>query len=206
LRKRALDLTVCTLAAVAFAIPMLIIAALVKSTSRGPVLFTQPRVGADGVLFPVKKFRTMRDGTHAEVLSDDNLHALYRANDFKLPSDDPRITTVGRFLRKTSLDELPQLFNVLRGEMSLIGPRPHAVEHNKKYAVLIGDYHWRHKVKPGITGWAQVNGFRGETDTLEKMRLRFEHDVYYIENWSLWFDFKILVMTAFIGWSSKNAY
>ncbi len=113
---------------------------------------------------------------------------------------------MGAFLRRTSLDELPQLFNVLNGEMSLVGPRPHAVAHNEQYAKIIDDYLSRHRVKPGITGWAQVNGLRGETDTPEKMRRRVEADLYYIDNWSLLLDLKILFLTPFVGLVNKNAY
>ncbi|MBV8537990.1 MAG: sugar transferase [Alphaproteobacteria bacterium] len=116
-----------------------------------------------------------------------------------------RVTAVGRVLRRTSLDELPQIFNVLRGEMSLVGPRPHAVAHNEQYATVIDDYLSRHRVKPGITGWAQVNGLRGETDTPEKMRQRVQHDLYYIDNWSFWFDLKILALTPFVA-MNRNAY
>ena len=119
---------------------------------------------------------------------------------------DPRITTVGRILRRTSLDELPQLVNVVRGEMSLVGPRPHAVAHNEEYATVINEYLSRHRVKPGITGWAQINGFRGETQTLDLMRQRVQHDLYYIENWSVLFDLRILVMTLFVGFVHRNAY
>jgi Undecaprenyl-phosphate glucose phosphotransferase len=192
--KRVEDKAISTVAVILLSPLMMLIAIAIRLDSPGPILFRQKRYGFNNEVIVVYKFRSMYHNRPPEV-------GVPQAT-----RDDPRITRVGRLLRRTSLDELPQLFNVIRGEMSLIGPRPHAVEHNKKYAVLIGDYHWRHKVKPGITGWAQVSGFRGETDTLEKMRLRFEHDVYYIENWSLWFDFKILVMTAFIGWTSKNAY
>ena len=120
--------------------------------------------------------------------------------------NDPRVTRVGAFLRKTSLDELPQLFNVLRGEMSLVGPRPHAVAHNEQYAKIVDDYLGRHRVKPGITGWAQVNGLRGETDTLDKMRQRVQHDLYYIDNWSIWFDLKIILLTPFVALTHRNAY
>ena len=119
---------------------------------------------------------------------------------------DPRVTRVGRFLRKTSLDELPQLFNVLRGDMSLVGPRPHALSHNEYYSTVLARYANRHKVKPGMTGWAQVNGYRGETDTPEKMRRRVEHDLWYIENWSVWLDVKILAMTPFYGFVNTNAF
>ncbi|MBL8659244.1 MAG: undecaprenyl-phosphate glucose phosphotransferase [Rhodospirillales bacterium] len=192
--KQVEDRIISTIALLMLSPLMLLITIAIRIDSPGPVLFRQKRYGFNNEVIVVYKFRSMYHNRPPE------------ADVPQATRDDPRVTRVGRILRRTSLDELPQLFNVIRGEMSLIGPRPHAVEHNKKYAVLIGDYHWRHKVKPGITGWAQVSGFRGETDTLDKMRLRFEHDVYYIENWSLWFDFKILVMTAFIGWTSKNAY
>jgi len=120
--------------------------------------------------------------------------------------NDPRVTRIGRFLRRTSLDELPQLFNVLRGEMSLVGPRPHAVDHNKMYAAMIDAYLGRHRMKPGITGWAQVNGLRGETKTVEQMRLRVQHDLHYIDNWSLWLDLKILLLTLFVGFVHDKAY
>ena len=119
--------------------------------------------------------------------------------------NDPRVTRVGRFLRSTSLDELPQLFNVLKGEMSLVGPRPHAVAHNEYYGDLLERYANRHCVKPGMTGWAQVNGFRGPTETPEKMRKRVEHDLHYIENWSLGLDLKILALTPFVGFVGRNA-
>ena len=120
--------------------------------------------------------------------------------------DDPRVTGFGRFLRRTSLDELPQLFNVMRGEMSLVGPRPHAVAHNVEYAEIVDRYLVRHKVKPGITGWAQVNGFRGETSNPSMMRQRVQYDLEYIENWSLLFDLKILTLTLFTGFVHENAY
>ena len=119
--------------------------------------------------------------------------------------DDGRVTSIGRWLRRSSLDELPQLFNVLKGEMSLVGPRPHAIEHNDLFKSRIPRYMLRHKVKPGITGWAQVNGFRGQTDTPEKMALRIEHDLWYIQNWSLWLDVKILLMTPLVM-MHRNAY
>jgi putative colanic acid biosynthesis UDP-glucose lipid carrier transferase len=119
---------------------------------------------------------------------------------------DPRITPFGRFLRRTSLDELPQFINVLQGRMSIVGPRPHALAHNEQYKEVIHTYMQRHRVKPGITGWAQVNGWRGETDTLEKMQKRVEYDLYYINNWSLGFDLKIIFFTLFRGFVSRNAY
>ena len=173
---------------------LLAIALAIKLNSKGPVLFKQPRYGFNNKEFFVYKFRTMYDREHAS-------HDARQAT-----RDDPRITQVGKFLRRTSLDELPQLFNVLEGTMSLVGPRPHPVSLNKQYAELIGGYFSRHKVKPGITGWAQVCGHRGETDTADKMQARVEHDVYYIENWSLLFDLQILFMTAFVGFVHKNAY
>ena len=120
--------------------------------------------------------------------------------------DDPRVTKVGRFLRRTSLDELPQLFNVLTGTMSLVGPRPHAIDHNEEYSQLIRGYFARHRVKPGITGWAQVNGLRGETKTVELMEARVKHDIYYVENWTLLFDLKILLMTVVSVLRARNAY
>lgn len=173
---------------------MLGVALAVRLDSPGPILFRQKRYGFNNEVIVVYKYRSMFHNRPKES-------GVPQAR-----KGDPRVTRVGGVLRRTSLDELPQLLNVLKGDMSLIGPRPHAIEHNEQYAKLIGGYHGRHKVKPGITGWAQVCGFRGETDTLDKMRLRVEHDIYYIENWSLWFDMKILVLTAFIGWTHKNAY
>ena len=173
---------------------LLCIALAIKLSSKGPVLFKQPRYGFNNKEFFVYKFRTMYDREHAS-------HDAKQAT-----RDDPRITGIGRLLRRTSLDELPQLFNVLEGTMSLVGPRPHPISLNKQYAELIGGYFSRHKVKPGITGWAQVCGHRGETDTPEKMQARVEHDIYYIENWSMLFDLQILFMTAFVGFFHKNAY
>lgn len=175
---------------------MLVIALSIKLDSRGPVLFRQKRLGANNLPFDLLKFRSMY------VEQTDPLgHQLTRAGD-------PRITRVGRFLRMTSLDELPQLINVLRGEMSLVGPRPHALAANAAgitYARAISEYPIRHRVKPGMTGWAQVNGWRGETTTIEQIRRRVEHDLYYIENWSLTFDLLILGRTVFAVLSRANA-
>jgi Undecaprenyl-phosphate glucose phosphotransferase len=175
---------------------MLVIALSIKLDSRGPVLFRQKRLGANNLPFDLLKFRSMF------VEQTDLLgHQLTRAGD-------PRITRVGRFLRSTSLDELPQLLNVLRGEMSLVGPRPHALAANAagvSYARAISEYPIRHRVKPGITGWAQVNGWRGETTTIDQIRRRVEHDLYYIENWSLTFDLVILGRTIFAVLSRANA-
>ena len=173
---------------------MLLIAIGVKLSSPGPILFRQKRHGYDGREVEIWKFRSMR--VHQE--EGDKVTQATR--------NDARITAFGAFLRSTSLDELPQFINVLQGRMSIVGPRPHAVVHNNYYKHEIEHYMLRHKVKPGITGWAQVNGLRGETDTLEKMRQRVEYDLYYIENWSLWFDLKIVGLTLFKGFVNPNAY
>lgn len=172
----------------------IIISIIIKMTSPGPVLFKQKRHGWDGRVIKVYKFRTMY------------IHQEEQGKVTQAGRDDIRVTPFGRFLRRTSLDELPQFFNVLQGRMSIVGPRPHAVEHNEIYKDQIHAYMQRHKVKPGITGWAQVNGWRGETDTIEKMQKRVEYDIYYIENWSLWFDLQIMIMTVFKGFANKNAY
>lgn len=170
----------------------LLVAAAIKLDTPGPVFFRQRRHGFNHNIFMVWKFRTM-------TVVEDGV-AIVQAR-----KGDQRITRVGRWLRRTSLDELPQLLNVLAGEMSLVGPRPHAVAHNEHYSLLLGTYASRHKVKPGITGWAQVNGYRGETDTSEKMAKRVEYDLYYIEHWSLLFDIKILLLTPF-SLFGKNAF
>jgi putative colanic acid biosynthesis UDP-glucose lipid carrier transferase len=174
---------------------MAMCALLIKLDSAGPVVFRQKRYGFNNNEITVFKFRTM---AHEPVAADAGVPQAQR--------NDPRITRIGAFLRKTSLDELPQLFNVLRGDMSLVGPRPHAVAHNEHYAKIIDGYLGRHRVKPGITGWAQVNGLRGETETPEKMRMRVQYDLFYIDNWSLLFDLKILAMTSFLGFVHRNAY
>jgi putative colanic acid biosynthesis UDP-glucose lipid carrier transferase len=173
---------------------MAVIAVLVKLDSPGPVLFRQKRYGFNNNDITVFKFRSMRNDPNP----DPTVPQAQR--------NDPRVTRIGAFLRKSSLDELPQLFNVLQGTMSLVGPRPHAVAHNEHYAAVIDGYLGRHRVKPGITGWAQVNGYRGETDTPEKMRMRVQYDLYYIDNWSLSLDLKILLMTIFVGFVNRNAY
>jgi Undecaprenyl-phosphate glucose phosphotransferase len=176
-------------------LPLMALTALaIHLDSPGPALFRQRRYGFNNNEFTVFKFRTMTIGPE----SGDAVSQARR--------EDPRVTRVGAFLRRTSLDELPQLFNVLRGEMSLVGPRPHAVLHNKQYAEIIDGYLGRHRVKPGITGWAQVNGLRGETDTPDKMHQRVEHDLYYIDHWSLLFDLRILFLTFFVGFVNRNAY
>jgi len=173
---------------------MVLIAIAVKVSSAGPVLFVQRRHGWDGRSMKMYKFRTMY--VHRE--SDGAVTQACRG--------DMRITPLGRFLRRTSLDELPQFLNVLQGRMSVVGPRPHAIEHNQYYMDQIDDYMQRHKVKPGITGWAQVNGLRGQTNTLDKMRRRVEYDLYYIENWTVWFDIKIVLLTLIRGFRNPNAF
>jgi putative colanic acid biosynthesis UDP-glucose lipid carrier transferase len=172
---------------------MLLVAILITCDSPGPVLFKQRRHGWNGKIIEVWKFRTM-------YVSGANVGQVKQAS-----RDDPRVTRIGRYLRRMSLDELPQLFNVLQGTMSLVGPRPHAIEHDKYYAKRIGWYVTRHRIKPGMTGLAQVKGFRGETETIEKMAQRVELDLEYINNWSVGLDLWILVRTVFALWG-KNAY
>lgn len=170
-----------------------VIAILIKHASPGPVFFRQPRLGLNGRKFNVYKFRTMK--VHQE---HDRVTQATR--------NDPRITPIGGFLRRTSLDELPQFINVLLGDMSVVGPRPHALQHNELYKDLLEIYMLRHRVKPGITGWAQIHGHRGETDTVDKMAKRVQFDLHYIQNWSLRMDIQIIVWTAFKGWTGTNAY
>jgi putative colanic acid biosynthesis UDP-glucose lipid carrier transferase len=191
--KRVCDVTFAGLFLTFAAVPMMVIAGAIKLTSPGPVFFRQRRYGLDGREIHVWKFRSMRVCENGEVVR-------------QAARQDARVTPVGAFLRRTSLDELPQLFNVLKGSMSLVGPRPHANAHNEQYRRLIPGYMLRHKVKPGITGLAQVLGWRGETDTLDKMSNRIQCDLQYIREWSLWLDVKILVKTVFVVWSRQNAY
>jgi Undecaprenyl-phosphate glucose phosphotransferase len=174
---------------------LLVLCALIKLDSRGPVLFRQKRYGFNNEVIEVFKFRSM----YVDRCEDNQ--AVSQAT-----KHDPRVTRVGRILRRTSLDELPQFLNVLSGTMSIVGPRPHAVAHNEQYSRLIDEYLARHRVKPGITCWAQVNGLRGETETLDKMEQRVRYDLYYIENWSLLFDIRIILRTLFVGFSHPNAY
>jgi putative colanic acid biosynthesis UDP-glucose lipid carrier transferase len=172
---------------------MLAIGLAVKLTSPGPAIFKQRRYGLNGEEIIVYKFRTMK-------VSEDGSHIV------QAHKDDPRITRIGAFLRRTSLDELPQFINVLQGRMSIVGPRPHAVAHNELYRKLIRGYMLRHKVKPGITGWAQVNGLRGETEVLEKMQARIEYDLNYLQNWSIWLDLWIIMRTVWVVMRRDNAY
>jgi len=191
--KRVSDIVLATAALILILPVMLAIAIGIKLTSPGPVFFTQRRYGLDGREIVVYKFRTMT------VLEDGNVVR-------QATREDRRVTPLGAFLRKYSLDELPQFVNVLQGRMSVVGPRPHAVAHNEMYRKLITGYMIRHKVKPGITGWAQVNGFRGETDTLDKMRARIEYDLSYLRNWSLQLDLQIVLKTVLVVLRTQNVY
>ena len=184
MQKRLLDLTVAAGVLVALSPLLAVVSLLILAESGRPLFFRQRRYGFNQQEFRIIKFRTMT------TLDDGPVVPQARHND-------PRVTPLGRFLRKWNIDELPQLINVLKGDMSLVGPRPHALSHNREYEQKIALYARRHNVLPGITGWAQVNGFRGETDTEEKMRRRVDHDLYYIDNWSLWLDLRILAMTLF---------
>jgi exopolysaccharide biosynthesis polyprenyl glycosylphosphotransferase len=195
--KWLFDKIIASIALILLAPVMAAVALAVKLDSRGPVLFRQKRYGFNNELIEVFKFRSMYtdrcDAAAAKLVT----------------KDDPRVTKVGRIIRKTSLDELPQLFNVLLGDLSLVGPRPHAVQAKagtQLYDEVVDGYFARHKVKPGITGWAQINGWRGETDTEEKIQKRVEHDLYYIENWSVFFDLYILLKTPLSLLKSENAY
>lgn len=192
--KDIFDRVFALLALIALSPLLLIIAIAVKFSSRGPVLFTQKRKGANGKVFSIYKFRSMR--VHSEAIG-----VVKQAT-----RNDSRVTRIGAFLRRTSLDELPQFFNVLRGEMSVVGPRPHAIEHDKLYQDIVDGYIHRYRIKPGITGWAQINGFRGETDRIEKMQGRVALDLYYLSNWSFWLDMRIVFATIFKGLVHRNAY
>ncbi|KAK47634.1 undecaprenyl-phosphate glucose phosphotransferase [Caballeronia sp. LZ029] len=194
LQKELFDRVFALGAIIAVSPALICIALAIKLTSRGPVLFRQNRKGADGRVFTIYKFRSMR--MHTEQAG-----VLRQAT-----RDDPRVTRVGAFLRRTSLDELPQFFNVLRGDMSVVGPRPHALEHDDLYQKVVSGYIHRYRIKPGITGWAQVNGFRGETDRIEKMEGRVAHDLYYLGNWSFGLDMRIIAATIFKGLRHTNAY
>ncbi len=191
--KIASDYILATLILILLSPLLLCIALAVKLTSPGPIIFKQRRYGDNGEEIVVYKFRSM---TVAE--DDDNV--------IQAKENDQRFTKIGSFLRRTSLDELPQFINVLQGRMSIVGPRPHAVAHNETYRKLIRGYMMRHKAKPGITGWAQVNGWRGETEVLEKMKARIEHDLHYLNNWSLWLDIWIIIRTVWVVLRRNNAH
>jgi putative colanic acid biosynthesis UDP-glucose lipid carrier transferase len=193
LLKRASDVVIAALVLLLISPLMAAIALGVKLSSPGPVLFKQRRNGLAGEEITVWKFRTMRS-------MDDGARVPQAVR------DDPRVTPFGAFLRRSSLDELPQFFNVLQGQMSIVGPRPHAVAHNEQYRRLIKAYMVRHKVKPGITGWAQIHGHRGETDTLDKMQARVEYDLEYLRNWSLGLDLQIIARTIKLVFFDRKAY
>jgi Undecaprenyl-phosphate glucose phosphotransferase len=191
--KRCFDLILAS-SALVFLLPMMLVTALfIKLDSRGPVFFQQKRNGFNDQAFNIFKFRTMH------VLEDGAVVQQAIRND-------PRVTRLGRWLRRSSIDELPQLFNVIRGEMSLVGPRPHAASHNSEYEKLIANYAFRHHVKPGLTGWAQINGWRGETRTIEQMERRVEHDLWYINNWSPLLDLRIILQTIVVALRQNKAF
>ncbi|MCB2020994.1 MAG: undecaprenyl-phosphate glucose phosphotransferase [Burkholderiaceae bacterium] len=191
--KRVSDVVLATIILVLISPLMLAIAIGVKLSSPGPVIFKQRRNGLDGEEITVYKFRSMTTQDNGSVVA-------------QATKNDPRITRFGAFIRRTSLDELPQFINVLQGQMSIVGPRPHAVAHNEQYREIIKAYMVRHKVKPGITGWAQVNGHRGETETLDKMKARVEYDLEYLRNWSLGLDLQIIVRTIRLVFFDRHAY
>jgi exopolysaccharide biosynthesis polyprenyl glycosylphosphotransferase len=190
--KRGFDIFVAAVGLMMLSPLLFFVSLAIKLDSRGPILFRQNRHGYNNEVIPVIKFRTMTVVENGETATT---FTQAKAND-------SRLTRLGRILRRTNIDELPQLFNVLRGEMSIIGPRPHPIALNAMFQERIAPFSRRHNVKPGLTGWAQVNGFRGATDTLEKMQRRIKHDLYYIDNWSFMLDLKIMVMTLV----SKSAY
>jgi Undecaprenyl-phosphate glucose phosphotransferase len=195
--KRAADLVMAGTALLLLSPLLLVVAVAVKLDSPGPIFFRQARFGFNNRPFEMLKFRTMH-------LADCDPTGARRT-----VRDDPRVTRVGRFLRRSSLDELPQLWNVLKGDMSIVGPRAHPIEMkigDRYYHEVVEGYFARHRVRPGITGWAQVHGLRGEVDTLEKARARLEHDLWYVENWSLWLDLRILALTVLRGFGCRNAY
>jgi putative colanic acid biosynthesis UDP-glucose lipid carrier transferase len=191
--KRAFDIGLATIVLLLGWPAFLILGLAIKLSSSGPVIFKQRRYGLNGEEILVYKFRSMTVCEDGAVVAQ----AVER---------DCRVTPVGAFLRRTSFDELPQILNVLEGTMSFVGPRPHAVAHNEEYRKLISGYMVRHKVRPGITGWAQVNGLRGETPTVDKMQRRVQFDLEYLKNWSLGLDFKIIVRTALLILKDRNAY
>jgi putative colanic acid biosynthesis UDP-glucose lipid carrier transferase len=191
--KRISDIVLASLILVMLLPIMAVIAAAVKITSPGPVIFRQRRYGLYGEEIIVYKFRSM-------TVAEDGAKVV------QAKRGDQRVTKIGGFLRRSSLDELPQFINVLQGRMSIVGPRPHAVAHNEQYRKLIKGYMLRHKVKPGITGWAQVNGLRGETETLDKMEARIQYDLDYLRVWSLWFDLWIILLTVRVVLKRENAF
>ena len=192
--KRTEDYVLGGLATLLFLPLMLLVAVAIKLDSKGPVLFRQKRLGLLNEEFCIYKFRTMKHGPQPS------------GQTIQAQRNDPRVTRVGRILRRTSLDELPNLINVLNGTMSLVGPRPHALDHNESFSQTVTEYFVRHRVKPGLTGWAQVNGYRGEIDTPDKLEGRVRYDIYYAENWSFWFDVQILLRSVLVCLTGRNAY
>lgn len=191
--KRIEDIVIGSMIALLISPVLIAVAVGVKLSSPGPVLFKQDRYGLGGKKIKVWKFRSMK------VMENDAVVTQATKND-------PRVTKFGAFIRRTSLDELPQFLNVLQGSMSIVGPRPHAVAYNEQYRKIVDNYMIRHKIKPGITGWAQINGYRGETETVDKMEKRVRYDIQYMQNWSLWLDIKIIFLTVFKGFVSETAY
>jgi Undecaprenyl-phosphate glucose phosphotransferase len=193
IEKRAFDLLFASAALLLLTPMLIVVAVLIKLDSPGPVLFVQRRFGFNQKPFQIIKFRSMRTCEDEAVVR-------------QAKKDDPRVTRIGRWLRQCNIDEIPQLLNVIKGDMSLVGPRPHALSHDREFERRVSSYARRHNVKPGITGWAQIHGLRGETDTDEKIRQRVEHDLYYIDNWSVWLDLQILIRTVISPASYRNAY
>lgn len=191
--KRVEDIVIGSIITLMISPILLVVAVGVKMSSPGPILFKQDRYGLGGKKIKVWKFRSMKVMENSDVVT-------------QATKNDPRVTKFGAFIRRTSLDELPQFINVLTGQMSIVGPRPHAVAHNEQYRKIVDNYMIRHKIKPGITGWAQINGYRGETDTVDKMEKRIQYDIQYLHDWTLWFDFKIIFLTVFKGFVSETAY
>ena len=196
--KRLCDLIIGGAALVILSPLLIVLAILIKLDSSGPALFCQQRRGRNLEVINVYKFRTMYQDYS---IPEPTAHSFVQTS-----KNDVRVTSIGATLRKTSLDELPQLINVLKGSMSLVGPRPHPLPLDEQYSLIIPSLNSRYVIKPGITGWAQINGYRGETTRLQDMMARIEHDCHYIDNWSLWLDIKIIAITAFKGWTHNNAY
>ena len=191
--KRSEDIIISVIILLLISPILLLIAISLKATSKGPIIFKQKRGGINNKEIIIYKFRSMTTQDNGLIVK-------------QAVKNDARITPIGNFLRKTSLDELPQFINVIQGRMSIVGPRPHAIAHNIEYAKPIPEYNQRSLVKPGITGLAQINGYRGETNTLEKMQKRVDMDLHYINNWSLWLDIKIIFTTIWKGFNIKNTY
>jgi len=196
--KRLFDFIVGSVALLVLMPLLAVVSILIKLDSTGPALFYQQRRGRNGESIDVYKFRTM--------YQDHSTPVPTKSSFIQTQKNDPRVTRIGAFLRKTSLDELPQLLNVVQGSMSMVGPRPHPAPLDDKFKHVIPALNSRYTIKPGLTGWAQVNGFRGETTRLEDMVARVEHDRHYIKNWTLWLDIKIIAITAIKGWTHQNAY